>query len=380
MAVPTPPDSVLASPSDIVSIELSYELGLPRRSTLSNPFFNVLRTVRESGSIAAAARHLNWSYRHLWGFLKQQETRHGRALIVWDKGRAARLSPFAEKLLWAETRIQARLAADIDNLATAIGRDLTVAFNDAVPIATCVASHDLALPALRQLCETEQGLLVDMRFSASLDALAALRAQQTQFAGVHLPCSRPDLAGPGSPLQHTFAPHLRLGRDKLIRVGRRTQGLIVAPGNPKRIRTMSQLTQMRFINRALGTGTRALLDELLRVDGVRSQDIRGYDRTEPTHLAVAAAVASGQADAGFGIEAAAQRMGADFVPMVVEDSFLVCDKATLDEPVARSLIAVLASDAWARVLAGMPGYDARHAGQVRSLRGALPWHRRDGVG
>jgi putative molybdopterin biosynthesis protein len=363
-----------AAPRDIVSIGLHYELGSPQRAVLGNPFFEVLRAVREEGSIGRAATRLAWSYRHLWGYLKQQEARHGRPLILWDKGRAARLSPFADKLLWVETRIQARLAADIENLATEIGRELTVAFNDTVPIATCVASHDLALPALRQLCEADHGLLIDLRFSGSLPALATLRARQTQFAGIHLPCSRPDLAGPGSPMQRAFTPLLRLGREKLIQVGRRTQGLIVAPGNPLRLESVAQLERVRFVNRAVGSGTRALLDEMLRVAGHDTGRISGYQRIEPTHLAVAAAVASGAADAGFGIQAAAERMGAGFVPLVEEDYFLVCDKTTLEGPVARALIAALASPAWRAMLAGMPGYDAHRAGEVMSLRRTLPWH------
>ena len=360
-------------PTDILSVDLHYALGTARRSTLHNPFFEVLKTVRDAGSIAEGARRLGWSYRHLWGFLKQQEISHGRALILWDKGKAARLSPFADKLLWAETRIQARLAADIENLATEIGRELTVAFNDTVPIATCVASHDLALPMLRQLCETRQGLLMDLRFSGSLDALAALRTRRVQFAGIHLPCSRPDLAGPGSPMQHAFAPLLRMEHEKLIQMGRRTQGLIVAKGNPARLCSVADLVRGSFVNREVGTGTRALLDALLQADGVPAQKIRGYERIEPTHLAVAAAVAAGDAEAGFGIEAAARRMGVDFVPLVFEDCFLVCDRATLEGPIARSLLEVLSSQAWHDVLTTLPGYDAHQAGKVLTLRRTLPW-------
>jgi putative molybdopterin biosynthesis protein len=360
-------------PTDILSVDLHYELGTARRSTLNNPFFEVLKAVRDAGSIAEGARRLGWSYRHLWGFLKQQEISHGRALILWDKGKAARLSPFADKLLWAETRIQARLAADIENLATEIGRELTVAFNDAVPIATCVASHDLALPMLRQLCENRQGLLMDLRFSGSLDALAALRARRVQFAGIHLPCSRPDLAGPGSPMQQAFAPLLRRGHEKLIQIGRRTQGLIVAQGNPARLSSVADLVRASFVNRGVGTGTRALLDALLQAEGVQTQEIRGYERVEPTHLAVAAAVASGDAQAGFGIEAAARRMGVDFVPLVMEDYFLVCDRTTLEGPIGRSLLDVLGSSAWREVLTALPGYDAHQAGRVLALRRTLPW-------
>lgn len=360
--------------SDIVSIALHYELAAAGGSQLRNPFFEVLGAVRAEGSIAGAARRLGWSYRHLWGWLKDQEARLGRPLILWDRGRAARLTEFAEKLLWAETRIRARLAPQIDNLAAEIGRELTVAFDDAVPIATCVASHDLALPKLRGLCESTDGVLFDLRFADSLEALAALRAQRCLFAGIHLPCSRPDLARRGSPMQRAFAPRLRLGREKLIQVARRAQGLMLPPGNPRRIHAIGQLSRLRFVNRAPGTGTRALFDALVAAARIDPASIPGYERAEATHLAVAAAVASGQAQAGFGIQAAAAEMGLAFVPLVVEDYFLVCDRATLEGPAARSVIRALASPAWRDAVAALPGYDAHDAGTVRSLRRTLPWH------
>jgi putative molybdopterin biosynthesis protein len=359
--------------ADIVSVALDYDFAPAGQAHLRNPFFEVLGAVRQEGSIAAAARRLGWSYRHLWGYLKDQERHHGRALILWDKGRAARLTDFAEKLLWAETRIRARLAPQIENLAAEIGRELTVAFDDAVPIATCVASHDLALPLLRGLCEAADGVLFDLRFAGSLDALAALRAQRCLFAGIHLPCSRPDLARPGSAMHRAFAPRLRLGREKLIQVCRRSQGLMVPAGNPKRVHSISQLRRLAFVNRAVGTGTRALLDALLAAEGIAPTSIRGYEHAEATHLAVATAVASGQADAGFGIQAAAERMGIGFVPLVVEDYFLVCDRATLEGPAGRSVIGALGSAAWRDAVAAMPGYDADDAGRVRSLRRTLPW-------
>ncbi len=359
--------------SDIVTVTLNYDMAPGGQPQLRNPFFEVIAAIRQEGSIAAAARRLGWSYRHLWGYLKDQERRHGRSLIVWDKGRAARLSEFAEKLLWAETRIRARLAAEIENLATEIGRELTVAFNDQVPIATCVASHDLALPRLRTLCESAAGVLLDLRFAGSLSALAELRAQRCLFAGIHLPCSRPDLARKGSEIHRAFAPRLRLGREKLIRVARRTQGLILPAGNPRGVADLGALRRLRFVNRAVGTGTRALLDALLRAEGIDPARVDGYGRTEANHLAVATAVASGQADLGFGIEAAAAGMGLGFVPLVVEDYFLVCDKATLEGAAARSVVAALSSDAWRAALAPLAGYDPTDAGRVLSLRRTLPW-------
>lgn len=128
------------------------------------------------------------------------------------------------------------------------------------------------------------------------------------------------------------------------------------------------------MNREIGTGTRALLDELQRAADIPPGAVHGYDRTEATHLAVAAAVASGQADVGFGIRAAAVEMGIDFVPLMVEDDFLVCARETLVGAAARSVIAALASDAWRDAVAALPGYDAHDAGRVRSLRRTLPWY------
>jgi len=360
---------------DIVSIALGYEFAPAGGPHLRNAFFETLAAIRAEGSIAGAVRRLGCSYRHLWGYLKENEARLGRALVVWDKGRPARLTEFAEKLLWAETRIRARLAPQIENLATEIGRELTVAFNDAVPIVTCCASHDLALPRLKQICESSQGLLFDLRFEGSLIALGQLRAGRVDFAGIHLPLSRPDLARPGSRLQRAFAPMLRLGKEKLIRVSSRTQGLFVARGNPLRILGIPDLARVRFVNRPAGTGTRALLEELLAAAGIAPSSVVGFDHEEATHLAVAAAVASGAADAGFGVQAAAAGFPVDFMPLVVEDYFLVCEKATLETPQTQRLIEALASNEWRTPVAALAGYDARGSGEITSLRRTLPWFR-----
>ncbi len=359
--------------SDIVSVALGYAFAAAGEPQLRNPLFEVLGAVRQEGSIAAAARSLGWSYRHLWGWLKAQESRLGRPLIRWDKGRAARLSEFAESLLWAEARLRARLAPRIDDLAAEIGRELSVAFDRAVPVAGCVAADDPALPRLRGLCEAADGVLFDLRAGDGGDALAALRAGRCTFAGIHLPCSRPELARRGSALHAAYAPRLRPSRDRLVQVSRRTQGLMLPPGNPRRVQSLGQLRRLRVVNRAPGTGTRALLDELLRAAGVAPESLPGHDRIEPTHVAVAVAVASGQADAGFGLQAAAAGLGLAFVPLVVEDYLLVADREALETPAARSVVAALASPAWRDAVAARPGYDAHDAGRIRAPRGTLTW-------
>jgi putative molybdopterin biosynthesis protein len=119
-----------------------------------------------------------------------------------------------------------------------------------------------------------------------------------------------------------------------------------------------------------------LLDELLAQAGVGSDAIKGYAQTEPSHAAVAQAVAGGQADVGLGIEAAARARGLDFVPLVEEDYHLVCLKSALNEPAVQALCEVLQNAAWKKELRQLPGYRMASpdtAGQVLSLRKTLPW-------
>jgi putative molybdopterin biosynthesis protein len=132
---------------------------------------------------------------------------------------------------------------------------------------------------------------------------------------------------------------------------------------------------LRYVNRAQGTGTRVLLDELLAEAGLGAGCLRGYDMQEPSHTAVAQAVASGAADAGLGIEAAAHEKGLDFVPLVQERYHLVCLKSALAQAPVQALLAELKSENWQATLAHLPGYSGKSAqsGQVLSLRAMLPW-------
>jgi putative molybdopterin biosynthesis protein len=148
---------------------------------------------------------------------------------------------------------------------------------------------------------------------------------------------------------------------------------MVAAGNPRGITGLRDLAGLRLAYRPVGTGTRALFDELAVEAGLSAAALAGHGLEESTHLAVAAAVAAGAADVGFGIHAAAAAHGLGFVPMIVEHYFLVCEAPTLDMRPAALLIDVLRSPDWKAVLDGLPGYGAEGAGEVVSLRRTLPW-------
>lgn len=355
------------------TIELSYALSREAQSRrIRNPLVDLLQAVQRCGSISGAARALGQSYRHVWGELKRWEQQLQRPLIIWDKGQPARLTGFGEKLLWAERQAQARLAPQIEALHADLERAFAVAFDDTAQVLTLYASHDEGIAALRGYA-AQRGLHLDIRFTGSVDAIAALNEGRCTLAGFHAPPS----PAPGTLAQRSYQPLLKPGLHKIIGFARRLQGLAVAPGNPRRIKAMACVAggAVRYVNRALGSGTRLLAEQLLADAGVETSRVAGWDTAEPSHAAVAQAVASGSADAGLLIEPAARAQGLDFVPLLTEDYFLVCLKSTLEEPPMQRLRAVLAQPAWQAQLAQVPGYEPSHSGEVLSLSAQLPWWR-----
>ena len=369
-----------------VHLQYRFDAAEQRGAALHNPLFDLLQAVHEHGSIRHAATALGASYRHVWGSLKAWEDTLGEPLITWAKGQPARLTPFAERLLWAETRARTRMTPHIEALRAELGHVLAQALDGSQQVLTIFASHDLALPALRDLASQQHGLHIELRFAGSLDALRALGAGRCLVAGFHVP----QLGAQGGPGPHSSAaalfaqamkPLLKPGRHKLIGCLRRQQGLMVAPGNPLGIRGLAELVQSnahptRYLNRQSGSGTRLLMDHLLRQQGIPVASITGYDSAaEDSHVAVAAAIASGAADVGPGIEAAAARFGLEFIPLLSEDYFLVCLRDALDHPAVRLLRQALASPAWLAASAALPGYAPQRSGEVLSLTQALPWWR-----
>jgi putative molybdopterin biosynthesis protein len=361
-------------------VQLSYQLSAERSpdALVRHPLLDLLHAVREQGSISAAARSQGLSYRHVWGALKEAEQTWGRELIVWEKGQRAQLTEFGEKLLWAERQAQARLAPQIEALRSDIERAFSMAFDDSAHVLVLYASHDAALAALRQHTAA-QGLHLDIRFMGSVDAIAALNAGRCLMAGFHT-LERPDV---NSLAAQAYRRQLKPGLHKLIGFAHRLQGLMVAKGNPQGISGLQDLSRpaLRFINRASGTGTRVLFDELLAGSGIRPATVNGYATQEPSHAAVAQAVASGAADLGLGIEAAALEKGLDFIPLVRERYHLVCLKSALSQAPVQALLQILQSPAWQAAMTRLPGYSAAEAqsGQVLALRAHLPWwrYRRD---
>jgi putative molybdopterin biosynthesis protein len=340
-------------------------------SPLHHPLMDLLQAVRDSGSISMAAKSLGLSYRHVWGELKRWEQMLTQPLIVWEKGQAARLTEFADKLLWAERQAQARLAPQISALQAELEKTFALAFDPGSHVLTMYASHDDALVGLREHA-AGQGLHLDMRFCGSVDAIRALNEGRCTVAGFHAPM-QPAF---DSLVARTYRPLLATGQHKLIGFAVRQQGLMVAPGNPLNLRHWQDLLrpEVRFVNRTLGTGTRLLLDNWLSSQQLAGSAIQGYAHEESSHAAVAACVASGRADCALGIESAARAHHLDFVPLLHEHYWLVCLKSALDTPAVQHLLTLLQAPAWSGLLGQLPGYVCEEQpGRVHSLKRSLPW-------
>jgi putative molybdopterin biosynthesis protein len=227
----------------------------------------------------------------------------------------------------------------------------------------CTGSHDLAIGVLEdQLKLRYPGVKIAATNVGSLGGLLALQRGETHIAGTHL-------LDPESGIYNL--PDVRRTLPKtpvvLVHLTEREQGLLVLRGNPKAIGGLKDLDRrdIQFVNRQPGSGTRVLLDYELKRLGIDPHSIHGYNREEFTHMAVGVAVASGLADTGLGVRAAAQALGLDFIPVASEPYDLLFQRAFFEGERGAELVEVIRSEAFKRAVSALGGYDTASAGQIR---------------
>lgn len=223
-----------------------------------------------------------------------------------------------------------------------------------------IGSHDLTLDLLGQRLAL-RGRRLSSASVGSLGGLIALRRGEAHLAGSHL-------LDPATGEYNRSYVQQQLSDVPTLLLGfvERQQGLIVAAGNPKNIQQLQDLSRpdVTFVNRQRGAGTRVLLDYQLEQLGLAADRIDGYAHEEYTHLAVGAAIAAGQADAGLGIQAAAQALELDFVPLYAERYDLVIPRQHYEDAKLSELLEIVRSAEFAEAVGALPGYRVKRMGEV----------------
>jgi putative molybdopterin biosynthesis protein len=201
---------------------------------------------------------------------------------------------------------------------------------------------------------------VSVEYVGSLGGLIALARDEAEVAGVHLWDEATDT------YNLPFVQRLFPGRQAvLITLAHRSLGLIIPPGNPQQLQSLADLVRsdVCFVNRQSGSGTRVWLDAQLKALDITPQSVPGHEREESTHLGVARAVSQGEATVGLGIHAAAAASGLDFLPLTQERYDLVFLEAAWKAPLAQALIKVVRSARLKEAVAALGGYDTSQTGR-----------------
>jgi molybdate transport repressor ModE-like protein len=329
--------------------------------------FQLLKAVRETGSLHRAAREIGLSYRHAWGVMRAWEEMLGRSMLDMERGRGASLTLFGERLLRAQVRLRDAIDPIVQK-ADAAQPQTRIRFS---------GSHDPAMEVLAGALHAEPGgLQLDTVFCGSVEGLICLQARQSELAGFYVS----PIQTAGSVAHVTLRKWLRPAAVRLIRLAWREQGLIVTPGLAGEIRDLRDLasTRARFVNRQRSSGTRMLFDQLLATHGLFPDQISGYETPEFSNEKVAEAVHAGRADVGFGLRMNAEAHGLAFVPLTREAYYLALRKNDQLAPWAHALLALMSDPGFARRIEALPGYIMAEPDGMLAPQQALPWYGPDG--
>jgi len=239
--------------------------------------------------------------------------RVGQKLVATPLGRGAGM---LTTLIRAQGLTRVAVNSEGVEAGTTVTAELLVPEAELDQTLVIVGSHDNILDVLgNELMGLSRPVRIASSHVGSMGGLTALRSRSALMAGTHL---FDEVSGDFNfPFFRKYLPTENVG---CVNLAIRHQGLIVARGNPLGIRSVQDLARsdVRFINRQRGAGTRILLDYHLRQAGIDPAQVVGYDKEEFTHMAVAVNVMTGAASCGLGIFAAANALGLDFIPLARE--------------------------------------------------------------
>lgn len=226
----------------------------------------------------------------------------------------------------------------------------------------CIGSHDPIIDVASDLLHLKRTkYFLASANVGSMGGIMSLKNRETHIAPIHLL----DMKGGEYNLPY-IKKYLNSQDIVLIKGVKRIQGLMIQKGNPLNIRTFHDiaLKDVTFINRQRGSGTRLFLDYNLKKLDINPREIKGYEREEFTHLAVAVAIEAGDGDCGIGVYSAAKLMGLDFIPLGSEEYDFAIPREILDLDIMKEFIQVIKSNEFKVELDRLGGYDYTDIGQI----------------
>jgi putative molybdopterin biosynthesis protein len=256
-----------------------------------------------------------------------------------------------------ETRIQSGVVEKFYRACASgyLVQELILPDNPSRPMIVFSGSHDLAVELLaRQLSDHIDVLILPV---GSMDGLVSMRQNLCNLAGTHLLDSTGEYNLPF--VRHLFPDRVM----QVVTLAYREQGLLLVSGNPKSIHSLTDLahTNVTFINRNLGSGTRLWLDRRYKSQGIPTESIHGYENSVSTHTECARLVQAGKADVAVGLRAAASQFGLDFLPLFHEryDIVFPQEQSSLLSP----LLDTIQTGAFRQSVEALTGYETTHTGE-----------------
>ena len=352
-----------------IDLALKWTTEGPGKRTIEPELFQLLGEITRTHSLYKAAQTIGVSYRHAWGLIKKWESHFNEALVDLRRGRgqSTRLTKFGETFYSEYSATENILANEYKKIKQDINKKLDVHLKGDTPSSINIsASNDWIINLMDEIFMTRYKNNYELRTRGSIENLKLLSEGQCNIAGFHFPLEKINES-----LLPQYKHWLDQGNIELMLLSVRRQGIMISKNNTKKIKSLTDLTRrsLKYINRQKRSGTRIIFDELIKQANIQPIQINGYNNEEFTHIAVAAMIASGAADAGMGLEVAAKKFKLHFIPQVREAYFLAFNKK--DKEIKNTCREVIMSNAFRKQLKKLQGYDISNIGKEIPVRRLL---------
>lgn len=327
-----------------------------------NQLMAIFTAIEKVGNLSAAAKLCGLSYRHAWGVVRKAEQAFGIRLVETSRRQGSKLTSFSSQLVYKYHQLNDTASSYLQGLQQDFDQNLALLYQGQNLGLRLHASHGFAVEGLlRYNAELHNKVAIELHYRTGGEALGLLLRGECDVAGFQIPVGKYQ----AQTLAH-YRHHLASDQLVLVFLAKREVGLFVQPGNPLAITRMEHLTrpEIRVVNRQQGSGSRHLMRLMLEEQSVDAHLALDYGAIEFTHMAVAAHVASGMADVGFGIETAAWRCGLDFISLGAERYFFAFHRDMVNSEAIQNFLCLIRSPQYSDYMQNLIGYDSNGIGQL----------------